>query len=229
MTDPSSGVWADVDRFIEERVAPSDPILDAALRDAHDAGLPAISVSPSQGKLLTVLARAINARRVLEVGTLAGYSTIWLARGLPTDGRIVTLEFDPKHAAVARTNFQRAKLATMIDVRVGAAIDTLPAIAAEKLEPFDLVFIDADKVNTPEYFDWALKLTRPGALIVVDNVVRNGKLADPDSHDVNVRGMQRFMDLLARHSNANRVVASAVQTVGSKGYDGFAIALTTGM
>jgi predicted O-methyltransferase YrrM len=166
---------------------------------------------------------------VLEFGTLAGYSTIWLARGLPDDGRIVTLEFDPKHAAVARKNFERAKLEHMIEVRVGPAIETLPKLAAEKVEPFDLVFIDADKVNTPEYFEWALRLTRTGALIIVDNVVRSGKLADLGTGDANVRGMQRFMDLLAQTSNANRVVASAVQTVGSKGYDGFAIAVTTGL
>jgi predicted O-methyltransferase YrrM len=221
-------LWADVDRYIDERVAPTDPILDAAVRDAQNAGLPAISVSASQGKLLTVLARSINARRVLELGTLAGYSTIWLARGLPDDGRIVTLEFDPKHAEVARKNFERAKLAHMIEVRVGPAIETLPKLAAENAEPFDLVFIDADKVNTPEYFEWALRLTRTGALIIVDNVVRSGKLANLDTDDVNVRGMQRFMDLLAQMSTANRVIASAVQTVGSKGYDGFAIALTTG-
>jgi len=218
-------LWTDVDRYIDARVAPPDPVLEAALREAQDAGLPAISVSPSQGKLLTVLARSINARRVLELGTLAGYSTIWLARALPPDGRVVTLEFDPKHAAVAQKNFERAKLAPMIDLRVGPAIETLPKLAAEKLDPFDFVFIDADKPNTPEYFEWALKLSRPGALIIVDNIVRDGKLANLASDDASVRAMQRFMDSLARLSTENRVVASAVQTVGSKGYDGFAIAL----
>lgn len=221
MTD---ALWTDVDRYIDARLAPSDSILDAALADAHDAGLPSISVSPSQGKLLTVLALSIRARRILEIGTLAGYSTIWMARALPDTGRIVTLEFDPKHADVARKNFARAKLSSMIEIRVGAALDTLPKLAAEKPEPFDLVFIDADKVNTPAYFDWALRMTRVGSLIIVDNVVRSGKLAATETDDVNVRGMQRFMDNLAAEK---RVVASAVQTVGSKGYDGFAIAVVT--
>ncbi len=222
MTD---ALWTDVDRYIDERLAPTDAILDAALADAHDAGLPTISVSPSQGQLLAVLARSIRAQRVLEIGTLAGYSTIWLSRGLPADGRIVTLEYDPKHAEVARGNFARAKLSERIDVRVGAALDTLPSLAAEHQAPFDLVFIDADKVNTWEYFDWALRLTRAGSLIIADNVVRSGKLANLESDDVNVRGMQRFMDNLARAQRDGRVLASAVQTVGSKGYDGFAIAV----
>jgi predicted O-methyltransferase YrrM len=218
-------LWTDVDRYIDQRLVPSDSILDAALADAQAAGLPTISVSPSQGKLLTVLALSIRARRILEIGTLAGYSTIWLARALPPDGRVVTLEYDPKHADVARKNFARAKLSDVIEVRVGAALETLPKLAAEQPDPFDLVFIDADKVNTPEYFDWALRLTRVGSLIIVDNLVRGGKLASLDSDDVSVRGMQRFMDKLAKET---RVVASAVQTVGSKGYDGFAIAVVTG-
>jgi predicted O-methyltransferase YrrM len=218
-------LWTDVDRYIDARVAPSDAILDAVLESTKSAGLPAINVSPSQGKLLQVLARSIRARRVLEIGTLAGYSTIWLARALAHGGRVVTLEYDPKHADVARENFARAGLSKMIDLRVGAALDALPTLANEMREsgePFDLVFIDADKVNTPEYFEWALRLTRVGSLIIVDNVVRDGRLADASSTDDNVRGMQRFMDMLARET---RVVASAVQTVGSKGYDGFAIAL----
>jgi predicted O-methyltransferase YrrM len=218
-------LWTDVDRYIDARVAPSDPVLDAVLESTQRGGLPAINVSPSQGKLLMVLARSIRARRVLEIGTLAGYSTIWLARAVADGGRVVTLEYDPKHADVARENFVRAGVSGRIDLRVGAALDTLPALADEMRgsgEPFDLVFIDADKVNTPEYFEWALRLTRVGSLIIVDNVVRDGKLADASSTDDSVRGMQRFMDMLARET---RVVASAVQTVGSKGYDGFAIAV----
>ena len=218
-------LWTDVDDYIDARLAPSDAVLDAALESAIAAGLPPISVTASQGKLLTVLAQTIGARRVLEIGTLAGYSTIWLARALPPGGQVVTLEYDPKHADVARANFERAGLSAAIDLRVGAALDSLPTIASQSPEPFDLVFIDADKVNTPAYFEWALRLTRRGSLIIVDNVVREGKLADAGSTDANVRGMQQFMDLLARESRDGRVVASAVQTVGSKGYDGFAIAL----
>jgi predicted O-methyltransferase YrrM len=218
-------LWTDVDRYIDARVAPSDAVLDAVLESAKSGGLPAISVSPSQGKLLMVLARSIRARRVLEIGTLAGYSTIWLARAVGDGGRVVTLEFDPRHADVARANFSRAGLSDRIDLRVGAALDALPKLGDEMREsgePFDLVFIDADKVNTREYFEWALRLTRVGSLIVVDNVVRDGRIADTSSADENIRGMQRFMDMLARET---RVVASAVQTVGSKGYDGFAIAV----
>jgi len=213
-------LWTDVDRYIDERLAPADPILTAALDAASAAGLPAISVSPSQGKLLAILARSIKASRVLEIGTLAGYSTIWLARGLPPGGRVVTLEYDSKHADVARSNFARAGLSDVIDVRVGAALDTLPPLA--KQPPFDFVFIDADKVNTPQYFEWALRLTHVGSLIIVDNVVRDGRLVDETIEDDNVRGMQRFMDMLA---NESRVFATAVQTVGAKGYDGFAVAL----
>ena len=215
-------LWTDVDRYIDERVAPPDPVLTAALDAATAAGLPAISVSPSQGKLLAILARSIKASRVLEIGTLAGYSTIWLARALPRSGRVVTLEYDPKHAEVARGNFARAGLSDVIDVRIGAALDTLPPL--EKERKFDFVFIDADKINTPQYFEWALRLTHVGSLIVVDNVVRDGRLADETIDDDNVRGMQRFMDMLP---NESRVLATAVQTVGVKGYDGFAIALVT--
>jgi predicted O-methyltransferase YrrM len=218
----TESLWTDVDRYIDERVAPPDPVLTAALDAASAAGLPAISVSPSQGKLLAILARSIKASRVLEIGTLAGYSTIWLARALPRGGRVVTLEYEPKHADVARTNFARAGLSESIEVRVGAALDTLPPL--EKEPKFDFVFIDADKINTPQYFEWALRLTHVGSLIVVDNVVRDGRLADETIDDDNVRGMQRFMDMLP---NESRVLATAVQTVGVKGYDGFAIALVT--
>lgn len=219
MHDP---IWTEVDSYIDARLVPPDPVLDAALEAATQSGLPAISVSPSQGKLLAILARSIKATRVLEIGTLAGYSTIWLARALPADGRVITLEFDPKHAEVARANIARAGLTAKIDVRVGAALETLPHLAAEASPRFDLVFIDADKVNTPAYFEWAMRLTHPGSLIIVDNLVRDGKLADHTTTDDNVRGMQRVMDLLAAEP---RVVATAIQTVGVKGYDGFAIAL----
>jgi len=218
----TESLWTEVDRYIDERVAPPDPVLTAALDAANAAGLPAISVSPSQGKLIAILARSVKASRVLEIGTLAGYSTIWLARALPRRGRVVTLEYDPKHADIARSNFARAGLSDSIEVRVGAALDTLPPLAKEP--PFDFVFIDADKVNTPEYFKWALRLTHPGSLIVVDNVVRDGRVADETIDDDNVRGMQRFMDMLA---NEPRVLATVVQTVGAKGYDGFALALVT--
>lgn len=221
MTNP---LWTDVDRYIEARLAPSDRTLDAALDAANAAGLPAIAVSPAQGKLLTVLATAVNARRILEIGTLGGYSTLWLARALPRGGRIITLEYEPKHAEVARANFARAGLSDVIDMRVGAALDTLPVLARERDahgELFDFVFIDADKVNTRAYYAWALRLVRPGALILVDNVVRDGKLADRRTDDANVRGMQEFMDALATDQ---RVVATTIQTVGAKGYDGFTLA-----
>lgn len=212
--------WLDVDRYITDHFVPPDAALDGALRASAEAGLPAIAVAPNQGKLLNLLATVAGARRILEVGTLGGYSTIWLARALPADGQLVTLEFDPHHAAVARANLARAGLAEQVEVRVGAALDSLPKIAAEGGAPFDLVFIDADKENTPGYFEWALKLTRPGSLIVVDNVVRQGQVADAASTDVNVLGVRRFYELAAAEP---RVSATAIQTVGSKGYDGLAV------
>jgi len=214
--------WAAVDRYFSDLLIPADPALDEALRVSTAAGLPAINVSPNQGKLLHLIARMSGARKILEIGTLGGYSTIWLARALPHDGRLVTLEFDPKHADVARANFARAGLTQSIDLRVGRAIDSLPKIAAENLGPFDLIFIDADKQSTPDYFTWALKLTRPGGLIIVDNVVRNGKIIDANSDDSGVQGIRKFNDMLAAEK---RVTATAIQTVGSKGYDGFAIAM----
>jgi predicted O-methyltransferase YrrM len=221
----TSEQWTAVDRYITDLLVPSDSVLDSALQHANDAGLPAINVAPNQGKMLFILAQMLGARSILEIGTLGGYSTIWLARALPADGKLVTLEIDPKHADVARANIARAGLAERVDLRVGAALDTLPQVAAEAHGPFDLVFIDADKANIPGYFDWALKLTRRGSLIIVDNVVRGGAVIDPNSGDPNVQGVRRFNDILATET---RVTATAIQTVGSKGYDGVALVYVTG-
>lgn len=214
--------WAAVDRYIADRLVGADLALEEALSTSAAAGLPAINVTPNQGKLLHLLAKSIGARAILEVGTLGGYSTIWLARSLPTDGRLVTLESDPKHAEIARGNIARAGLADIVDLRLGRALDTLPGVEAEGIGPFDLVFIDADKPSNADYFAWALKLTRAGSLIVVDNVVRKGAVVDPSSDDANVRGSRRLYDALAAEP---RVSATAIQTVGGKGYDGFAVAL----
>lgn len=219
MTDPG---WTAVDRYLTDALVPSDPALDGALEAAATAGLPPINVSPPQGKLLHMLARIQGAKKILEIGTLGGYSTIWLARALPPDGRLVTLEADPKHAAVARASIARAGLADVVELRLGPALETLPVLAAEGRGPFDLVFADADKPNNPAYFAWALKLARPGSLIIVDNVVRNGRVADATSGDSDVQGSRRLIELLASEP---RVTATAIQTVGAKGYDGFAIAL----
>ena len=217
--------WAEVDRYFTDMLAPSDPVLDAALQDAADAGLPPIHVAPNQGKLLAILAQSIGARSILEIGTLAGYSTIWLARALLPGGTLITLEADPRHAEIARANIQRAGLARVVEVRLGRALDTLPQLADEGRGPFDLVFIDADKVGNADYFAWALKLTRRGSLIIVDNVVRNGAVIDADSDDANVQGVRRLTTVLAAEP---RVTVTVIQTVGSKGYDGLAIALVTG-
>ena len=211
-------LWDDVDRYIGDTLVRHDEALDAALRMSDDAGLPPISVSPAHGKLLWMLARLVNAKRVLEIGTLGGYSTIWLARGMADGGQLVTLESVAKHAEVARANLQRAGVENRIQIRVGAALDTLPSVQG----PIDLTFIDADKQNNAEYFRWALKLSRPGSLIVVDNVVRDGKVIDAHSRDASVQGVRKLNNLLAAEK---RVSATAIQTVGSKGYDGFAIAL----
>ncbi|WP_437665550.1 O-methyltransferase [Sorangium sp. So ce1182] len=216
--------WSAVDRYITDMLVPSDAALDAALGASAAADLPPINVAPNQGKLLHLLARIQGARSILEIGTLGGYSTIWLARALPAGGRLVTLELDPKHAEVARANIARAGLADVVELRLGRALDTLPALAAEGRGPFDFIFIDADKPSNPDYFAWALKLSRRGSVIVVDNVVRKGAVADPESADPNVQGVHRLNKLLAAEP---RVSATAVQTVGSKGYDGFAIALVT--
>lgn len=214
--------WTDVDRYITDLFVPPDPVLDEALAASEAAGLPPHNVSANQGKLLLLLAQIQGARTILEIGTLGGYSTIWLARSLPSDGRIITLEADPKHAKVALANITRAGLADIVDIRLGRALDTLPQLAAEGLAPFDLIFIDADKPSNPDYLQWALKLSRRGTLIIADNVVRNGAVIDADSEDPSVQGIRRFNELLATEA---RVRATAIQTVGSKGYDGFAMAL----
>ena len=221
----NNDTWTRVDQYLAGELLPPDPALDAALQSSDAAGLPSINVSPTQGKLLQMLAHLCGARHILEIGTLGGYSTIWLGRALPADGRLVTLEFDEKHAAIARANISRAGLDGIVEIRVGRALDSLPVLAAESRPPFDLIFIDADKVSTPEYFAWALTLSRPGTLIIVDNVVRNGAVADAETSDASVQGMRRFFEVVKREP---RVSATAVQTVGAKGYDGFAVVLVGG-
>jgi predicted O-methyltransferase YrrM len=216
--------WTQVDDYIEDVLLGSDAALENALRASEEAGLPAIQVTPSQGKLLHLLARYGGARSILEIGTLGGYSTIWLARALPPGGRLVTLELDPAYAEVARGNLERAGVAGLVEVRVGRALETLPILAAENAGPFDLLFVDADKPSNPEYFTWALELSRPGSLIVIDNVVREGAVIDEASDDPGVQGVRLMNELLAAEP---RVSATAIQTVGSKGYDGFAVALVT--
>jgi predicted O-methyltransferase YrrM len=215
-------LWNAVDNYVDSSLSLSDDVLNRTIAANADGGLPSIDVTAAQGKLLHLLARMIGAKRVLEIGTLGGYSTIWLARALPSDGRVVTLEFDPKHAAVAKQNIDRAGLGSVVDVRVGKALDVLPAIQKENTGPFDLIFIDADKVNNPNYFEWALKLSRPGSLIIVDNVVREGGLADGTSDDPAIRASRAVVELMGSDP---RVEATVMQTVGTKGYDGFAIAL----
>ena len=214
----SEELWTSVDRYITDLFVLPDPALDAALKASTDAGLPAIQVAPNQGKLLQLLARIHGARTILEIGTLGGYSTIWLARALPAGGRLVTLELDPKHAEVARANFVRAGLSDKIEIKVGKALDSLPHVTG----PFDLIFIDADKAGYPDYLAWALKLSRRGSLIIADNVVRKGAIIDATSTDASVQGSRRFNELLAKEP---RVSATIVQTVGSKGYDGLAFAV----
>jgi predicted O-methyltransferase YrrM len=217
-------LWTAVDEYINGHLVAADAALKAALEASAAAGLPAINVSPNQGKLLHIFARLVAARSILEIGTLGGYSTIWMARALPAGGRLVTLEADPRHAELARRNIAGAGLQNVVEVRVGQALELLPTVEADGLGPFDLTFIDADKANTPGYFTWALKLARIGALIVVDNVVRKGAVADPATRDPDVRGMQRFLEMAAAE---RRVTATAIQTVGGKGYDGFSVVLVT--
>jgi predicted O-methyltransferase YrrM len=217
--------WNTVDKYITDLLIPADPMLDAALQHSNAAGLPSIQVSPPQGKLLQLFAQLTGARWILEIGTLGGYSTIWLARALPADiGRLITLEAEPKHAEVARANIARAGLADIVDIRLGPAIEALPQLLSEGQGPFDLIFIDADKANTPNYFQWSLKLSRRGSLIIVDNVVRKGELANAESDDPDVQGMRRFNEMLAAETRASGTV---IQTVGSKGYDGLAFVLVT--
>jgi predicted O-methyltransferase YrrM len=211
-------VWNDVDAYFGQALAPPDAAQAAALQANAEAGLPAIDVSPLQGKMLGLLAQIAGARRVLEVGTLGGYSTIWLARAVGETGRVTTLEIDPKHADVARSNLAQAGLAERVEVKVGPAIQTLPTLEG----PFDFIFIDADKPSNPDYLTWALKLSRPGTVIVVDNVVRSGRVLDAAGGDPNVVGVRRLVDLLAADP---RLTSTAIQTVGSKGYDGFILSV----
>jgi predicted O-methyltransferase YrrM len=214
--------WTAVDEYLAETLVGADAALQAALADSAAAGMPAINVTPNQGKLLHLLARAQGAKSILEVGTLGGYSTIWLARALPPGGRLVTLECESKYAAVAQANLARAGLADVVDLRLGRALDTLPKIAADGRGPFDFIFIDADKPSNPEYFRWALRLARRGSLIIVDNVIRDGAVVDAGSTDPSVQGVRRLHELIAAEP---RVSATAIQTVGAKGYDGFTVAL----
>jgi predicted O-methyltransferase YrrM len=216
--------WSAVDRYITDLFLAPDPALEAALASSAAAGLPAISVSPTQGKLLHLLARAQGARRILELGTLGGYSTIWLARALPAGGQLISLEVDPKHAEVAHANLARAGLTSVVEIRLGPALDTLQQLATERRGPFDLIFIDADKPGYADYLKWSLKLSRSGTLIIADNVVRKGAVADPTSKDENVLGIRKFNEVLAAEK---RVTTTVIQTVGSKGYDGLALILVT--
>jgi predicted O-methyltransferase YrrM len=217
--------WTAVDEYLEGLVIGDDPDLQAALDDAAEAGLPQIQVTPLQGRLLHLLARIAGARRVLEVGTLGGYSTICLARALPRGGKLVTLEVDAHHAEVARANIDRAGLGDIVDIRLGRALDTLGELEKERHEPFDLVFIDADKVNSPQYFRWAVKLGRPGTVIILDNAIRHGSVVDAQSADPDVAGTREVLDLMGSEPH---VTATVIQTVGSKGYDGFALAVVNG-
>jgi len=215
-------VWAEVDAYFGDLLAPSDAKLDAALKANEQAGLPAIGVSRLQGKFLEFLVRVSGARNILEIGALGGYSTIWLARALPGDGRIVTLELEPHHAEVARVNLEYAGVLECVDLIVGPALETLPTLEKAVATPFDLIFIDADKESYPEYLDWSLKLSRPGTVIVADNVVRQGKVVDPECDEPRVEGIRRFTEMLAAEP---RLSATVLQTVGVKGYDGFALAV----
>lgn len=215
-------LWSAVDDYLATTLLGADPALETALRESELAGLPAIQVTPLQGRLLNFLARLAGARRILEVGTLGGYSTIWLARALPPGGRLISLEIEPKHAEVARANVERAGLGDAVEVRLGRALDLLPAMAADG--PFDLSFIDADKPSNPDYFEWALRYSRPGSVIVVDNVVREGAVVDAGSADPAVAGVRRVLELMAAE---RRVSSTALQTVGAKGYDGFSVSLVT--
>lgn len=214
--------WTAVDEYFSERFAPNDSALESALADSVAAGLPAISVTPTQGKFLQLLVQLRSARRILEIGTLGAYSTIWMARALPKDGTVVTLEIDDKHAAVAHRNIERAGLRGVIEIRVAPAAESLAQMKRERVDPFDLIFIDADKASTADYYEAVMNLSRPGSVIVIDNVVRNGEVVDAGTNDPSVQGVRRAVEQIARD---NRVSATAVQTVGSKGYDGFILAI----
>ncbi|GED57882.1 O-methyltransferase [Brevibacillus formosus] len=217
--------WTAVDHYFTDKLLEADSVLDTVLQENAAAGLPAIDVAPNQGKFLHLLARIQGARSILEIGTLGGYSTIWLARALPADGRLITLEYDPKHAEVAQSNITRAGLDQIVEVKVGLALDSLIQLHKENQGPFDFIFIDADKKGNPDYFQWALKLSRKGTVIITDNVVRSGQVVDETSTDPNIVGVRQFTEMVAKEQ---RVSGTVVQTVGSKGYDGFAIMLVTG-
>ena len=221
---PPPELWTTVDRYLTETLIPTDPILEAVLAANAAANLPAIDVTPTQAKFLHMLALLQGATRILEIGTLGGYSTIWLARALPPEGHLITLEFEPRHAAVAQKNIFRAGLAHLVEIQIGPAADSLAKLHATSPEPFDLIFIDADKPNNPTYLEWALKLSRKGTLIVVDNVIREGEIADSTSTDPSVTGTRTMFEMIG---NNPRLSATALQTVGSKSYDGFALALVT--
>ncbi|AJE50226.1 MULTISPECIES: O-methyltransferase [Paenibacillus] len=218
----STNTWEQVDHYISERLIPHDAVLEKVLATNQQAGLPPHDVSPNQGKLLNILAQMQGARRVLEIGTLGGYSTIWLGRALPTDGKIVTLEAHPVHAKIARSNISLAQLDGMVELREGDALEQLTQMKDESVAPFDLIFIDADKPNNPLYLEWALRFSRSGTVIIGDNVVREGEIIQAYSTDPRVQGVRKFYDLLAEES---RITATAIQTVGSKGYDGFVIGI----
>jgi predicted O-methyltransferase YrrM len=221
MTNPSQKKWTEVDDYIASLLIPPDAALDGALKASDEAGLPPINVSANQGKLLMLFARMLNARNILEIGTLGGYSTIWMARGMAEGGRLITLEYEAKHAEVATANLVRVGLSDRVEIRVGRALETLPKLVDEGRGPFDLVFIDADKQGYTEYLEWSMKLSRRGTVIVADNVVRNGAITDEASSDEMVQGIRRFNRALGAEK---RVSATEIQTVGSKGYDGLAIA-----
>jgi predicted O-methyltransferase YrrM len=224
MSKANEELWGEVDKYITATIPHNDAALDAAIEANHTAGLPMIDVSAPQGKLLHLLTMVTGARRVLEVGTLGGYSTIWLARALPADGRVVTLEYAAKHAEVARKNLDAAGVGGKVEIRVGAAADSLEQLAREGVAPFDLIFIDADKKNNPVYVQWAMKLARRGTVIIVDNVIRDGKVVDAKSADADIQGTRAMFELVGKEP---RLTATAIQTVGGKGYDGFVIAVVT--
>jgi predicted O-methyltransferase YrrM len=222
MTKSAKSLWAEVDSYFGKQLVPPDPTLDAAIAANRVAKLPAIDVTPLQGQFLELLVRISGARRILEIGTLGGYSTLWLARALLDGGSVVTLELESKHAAIARSNFERAGVLNRVDLRIGRASDLLQALVAGGARPFDLIFIDADKAGYPEYLEWSLRLSRPGTVILADNVVRDGKVIQPDNPDPNIVGVRRFTERIASEP---RLSTTVLQTVGGKGYDGFAMAV----
>lgn len=218
----SQELWTAVDQYVTEGLVPRDPVLDEALKSNVAAGLPSIDVSPNQGKLLHLLARMQGAKSILEIGTLGGYSTIWLARALPSNGRLVTMEVEPKNAEIANANVKRAGLSSIVELRLGPALESLSQLQSEGAPPFDFIFIDADKQNIPAYLEWSLRLSRPGTVIITDNVIRDGAVINPEDPDPRVQGVRRFFEMIATDP---RLDATALQTVGSKGHDGFALAI----